>query len=256
MTSPFPPLTALPLRLQATVEQPVILNEHKGSAIRGALFHALRGRPGTDRGFCLRKELPSCHPCELRAVCPISALVATVRPEATRGVDPPRPFTLEPPLSTRIHFERGEPFHFGLTLFGDAIQLAPYVVAAARELRTMGIGRLSGYGERRGTLRLQQITALHPITGKTETVITSEARVIRSPTLRVTDDEIEAAASQLQSRGKVTLELLTPMRLIEQGRLVRQIALRPLVHRLIERRWAAQRPIPNPSGHFWNKLLQ
>ena len=31
------------LRIKTVVETPVLLNQHKGSAIRGALYHALRG---------------------------------------------------------------------------------------------------------------------------------------------------------------------------------------------------------------------
>jgi CRISPR-associated endoribonuclease Cas6 len=250
-----PPLTALPLRFEATVDRPVELNEHKGSAIRGALFHALRGRPGTDRGFCLRKELPSCHPCELHAVCPISALVATVRPDSDRGADPPRPFTLEPPLSPRTHFERGEPFEFGATLFGEAAHLLPYLVAATRELRTMGIGQRSQSGIGRGTLRLQRIAAFHPLTGVTEELMEPGANVIRPPTLRVTDADIPSAVSKLGSSGQATLELLTPTRLTDGGQLVRQIAFRPLLHRLIERRLALT-GVQVDTRPFWPLLEQ
>lgn len=234
----LPPLTALPLRFETVVERPVELNEHKGSAIRGALFHALRGSPSTDRGFCVRKELTSCHPCELHAVCPISALVATVRPQGTRGADPPRPFTLEPPLSPRTRFEVGESFSFGVTLFGEAAQLLPYVVSAARELSTMGIGQVDSRAHRRGTLRLQRLAAHHPVTGETEDLTTSGTGLIRPPLLRVTDEDISGAVPRRGSQNRVTLEFLTPVRLTEAGQLVRRIAFRPLLHRLIERRLA------------------
>jgi len=56
-------LSALPLRVRARVTNPILLNEHKGSAIRGALFEALRKRS------CARLELPTCHPGELVPVC-------------------------------------------------------------------------------------------------------------------------------------------------------------------------------------------
>lgn len=236
--SALPPLTALPLRIETVVERPVVLNQHKGSAIRGALFHALRGRPGTDRGFCLRKELPSCVPCPLHAVCPISALVATVRPEAARGVDPPRPFTVEPPLSARTSFDRGEPLTFGVTLFGGAIDLLPYVISAAGALRTMGIGQADRRTGGRGTVRVHRITALHPVSADTEELLAPGSAVARSPSLRMTDADVAAAMAALRARGRVTLDLLTPTRLTDGGRLVRRMAFRPLLHRLIERRLA------------------
>jgi len=238
MTESLPPLTALQLRFETIVERPVVLNEHKGSAIRGALFHALRGRPGTDRGFCLRKELTSCAPCQLHTVCPISALVATVRPNGARGVDPPRPFTVEPPLAPQTRFEPGERFTFGVTLFGSAAELLPYVVSAAKDLHTMGIGQGSARDEGRGTLRLDRIWAVRPVSGDAEELMAPGSVTVRTPTLRMSDRDVPRAVSSLGLNGQARLDLLTPTRLTDNGRLVQRVAFRPLLHRLVERRLA------------------
>jgi len=127
--------TAHRLRFVTEVRTPVELNEHQGSAIRGALYHALLDR------FCTNREAPECALCPLAAACPVAFLVSTMRPESDRGRDIPRPFTVQPPLPGSGHpvegedrlffrYEAGEPLEFGLTLYARAMQLFPYVVLA------------------------------------------------------------------------------------------------------------------------------
>lgn len=230
-------LTAHVLRFEGHVVHPLLLNEHKGSAIRGALFHALRGRPEWGGGFCVRQELTSCHPCDLHTVCPISALVATVRDAGPRGIDPPRPFTIEPPLSDRTRYAAGEPFAFGLTLFGAGRALLPYVVSAVRDLQRHGFGQTTPNRSgrmARGTFALERIQAVNPLTGVTQSLLEPGAQSLTTPTLTVTCEDVVAASHRL-SAPTVELDLLTPLRLIDRGQLVHRIAVRPLIQRLIER---------------------
>ena len=117
--------TAHRLRFVADVKTPVLLNEHQGSALRGALFHALRNQ------FCMNKTVTSCQPCLLHAGCPVSFLLATVDDQASRGADVPRPYTIEPPLDGQIAYQPGQTITFGLTLFARARDLFPYIVMAA-----------------------------------------------------------------------------------------------------------------------------
>jgi len=90
------------LRFVVEVETPMELNEHTGSAIRGALFHALR------REFCYNKDAKTCGCCSLHATCPICFLVSTYDPSSKRGADVPRPYTVEPPLNEGANRRRGE----------------------------------------------------------------------------------------------------------------------------------------------------
>ncbi len=130
------PLTAQRLQVELRVTRDVWFSQHQGAAIRGAFFGVLRDR------FCVRRDLPSCQPCTLHAICPISALVATVDDASPRGLDVPRPFTLEPPVyGQRTHYAAGEVYRFGLTLFGRGLQLLPYVLVGLQDLGAEGIGR-------------------------------------------------------------------------------------------------------------------
>jgi hypothetical protein len=62
--------TAHQLRFVAEVQHTIELNEHQGSAIRGALFHALRNR------FCGNREAGECAACPLVATCPVATVAS------------------------------------------------------------------------------------------------------------------------------------------------------------------------------------
>jgi len=86
--------TAHRLRFVAEAHDIVELNEHQGSAIRGALFHALR------RKFCAFARQPdaTCDSCALAQTCAVAMLVSTLDLQHARGQDRPRPFTIQPPV--------------------------------------------------------------------------------------------------------------------------------------------------------------
>ena len=120
--------TAHRLCFVTEVQVPVELNEHQGSALRGALYHALRQR------FCsfARDPQMQCADCALVATCPVATLVSTLDPDNRRGQDRPRPYTFQPPLPgsghpiedpeghVTFHYDHGETLAFGLTQIGRA----------------------------------------------------------------------------------------------------------------------------------------
>ena len=236
--------TAHRLRFITEVQTPVELNEHQGSAIRGALFYALRNR------FCMNREAEECAGCPLVAPCPVAFLVSTLQPESDRGRDIPRPFTIQPPLPGSGHpleragrlffrYEPGEPLEFGLTLYARALQLFPYVVLAVSELERGGIGRRTRQGDgywRRGALAVREIWAENPLTGERRPVLRSGDRIVQVPDIPVTHDQIAAVPVPLPG-AVLTLRFRTPTRLIERGALVKphQFTFRPFFGRLMER---------------------
>jgi hypothetical protein len=87
------------LRIHCEVQTPIQLNEHKGSAIRGALFYALRGTAYPNAqwsGFCANKAAANCFACPVNAVCPVMRLVSTLDEEGTHGQQAPRPYVINP----------------------------------------------------------------------------------------------------------------------------------------------------------------
>ncbi len=231
------------LHVCCEVQTPIRLNEHKGSAIRGALFYALRGSPNPRAawsGFCANKAAPGCFDCLVNAVCPVMRLVSTLDEEGTFGHQAPRPYIINPPLDNgRTTYAPGEHFAFDLLLVGDAADLFPYVVLALDRLAHEGLGARveggSGQRPRRGTARVTRIDAVNPLTGESGPVLRPNSRTVQIPEHPVTHAQVLAAAERLPASGDLTLHFITPMRLVDGGQLVKVPYFRPLFQRLIER---------------------
>jgi hypothetical protein len=223
-------LTTHHLRFTATALTPVVLGEQSGSAVRGAIAGALWER------FCVNKPAPTCADCPLIQVCPVAALLAPMRADDQPGGEQgPRPYVTRPPTAGARTYAPGESVSFGLGLFGPAADLYPYLVLAAQELERNGLGmRQPQLGGRRGTLRLGAITAIDPLEGREQPLYAAGNPHVHQPGLPITSAAVQAYAARL-SVERLTLRLHTPLRLIEQDRLLKRIALRPLLQRLMRR---------------------
>ena len=223
--------TAHQLHFTCQVQTPILLNEHQGSAIRGALFHALRNQ------FCFNKKAKDCGECAVWATCPICFLVATRNPKSERGVDVPRPYIIEPPLDDKTRYQPGETLVFGLTMFAQALSLFPYVVLGSKALEQGGLGKKLRREDgrwRRGTFVIREIAALNRLTGERQPVLRQGDAMVSVPELPVTNEQVLAQAAQLP-RDRITLMFKTPTRIIEQGKLQHRPTFRPLIQRLYQR---------------------
>jgi hypothetical protein len=187
--------TAHRLLVRATVTAPLALNEHKGSALRGALYHGLRRR------FCaLRAEMAECTGCPLWEACPVCTLVSTLDPANRLGRDACRPYTIQPPLDGgRTRYEAGEPFIFGLTLYGEVVRYFPYLAMAMDALAEDGLGRrISADGRaasaRRGTLRIEEIWAENPLAGRRTLLLAQGEHAVAMPEIPITHAQVCAEA--------------------------------------------------------------
>jgi len=222
--------TAHRLRFVAEAQTTIQLNEHQGSAIRGALFNVMRGQ------FCVQRQLDSCQPCLLHASCPVSFLLATVDDEAKRGADLPRPYTVEPPLAGGCRYLPGERLEYGLTMFSRALNLFPYVVIAAYALQSEGLGcKLKENGWRRGTLALREVWAENPLTGERQQIMQTGDPLVSVPDVPITHDQVLQGVKAWGSVQRLVLVFRTPTRLVDAGRLVHRPLFRVLLQRLFER---------------------
>ncbi|MBC8449881.1 MAG: CRISPR system precrRNA processing endoribonuclease RAMP protein Cas6 [Chloroflexi bacterium] len=223
--------TAHQLHFTCEVQTPILLNEHQGSAIRGALFHALRNQ------FCFNKKAKDCGECAVWATCPICFLVATRNPNSERGVDVPRPYIIEPPLDGKISYQPGETLEFGLTMFAQALNLFPYLVLGSKALEQGGLGKKLRREDgrwRRGTFAVREIGALNRLSGERQPVLRAGDAMVSVPDLPVTNEQVQALAAQLP-RERITLVFKTPTRIIEQSKLQHRPTFRPLIQRLHQR---------------------
>lgn len=234
--------TAHRLVFECEVVTPLRLNPHTGSAIRGAFYHALWNQ------FCMNHDAPACAVCPLVVTCPVAFLVSTLDPKSDRGANVPRPYTVQPPLShlpqgegsrAKTDYAPGETLTFGLTMYARALNLFPYVVLAIQRLERGGLGKHVAENDgRRGTFRVRRVWAENPLTGEQREVLRQGDNLVQVPDVPITNQQISESANRRASEWangqgqQVILELLTPMRLIDHGRLVKRMAFRPFIQRL------------------------
>ena len=222
-------LTVYSFRFHTEVVTPLELDEHSGSALRGSFFEAIWKR------FCTNKSAPTCAACPLHTTCPVSSIVAPLREENVRGQDIPRPYILLPPLGGKRHYEPGDTLSFGLTLFGDIIQLLPYIILSVGLLEEGGLGRrVQDHHGLRGRFIVKRIESCNLFNDTQQTLYEAGKPLVTTQTLAMTETEVQAKASALSS-ARLKLTLLTPLRLRDQDHLVKQAEFGPLVHRLLER---------------------
>ncbi len=213
----------------AKVSTPLELDDHCGAALRGNFFEAVWRR------FCTNKTSPTCAQCPLHSICPVSALVAPLREENPRGRDIPRPYIILPPLGRARRYAPGDRLLFGMTLFGNIVQLLPYIILSLEVVEEAGLGRkLPENGGRRGQFKVQQIESYKPNSPERQVLYTAGKPLVEKPALTVTSTDVAVRAATLPT-DKITLNFLTPTRIKDQKRLVRYPEFRPLIHRLLER---------------------
>lgn len=211
-------LTIYHLRFACEAQTLIHFGPQVGAQIRGALWESLQQFACTDR----RAQSEPNH----SAHCPMCRLMALETMTSGRGINPARPFAVQPPL-TGSHFRSGERFTFGISLFGDVAELVPYVIQAVYRMGQVGIG----YG--RGQFILKQVISVNPFT-QAQKHLLEDGRVMLANVLPVYDQHIVQAAATLPF-SSMRLRFLTPAQIISD----RKPDLRPvfahLIARLLER---------------------
>jgi len=207
------------LRAQTLVH----LGPQAGAQIRGGVWAALRE-------FACAAPKVQGDPDHARH-CPMCRLVALETAESARGITPPRPFAVRPPLPASpgqdCLFQSGESFVVGINLFGEAVDSFPYLCQAFYRLGHLGLG----YG--RGQFTVERIQAVNPLTGETHDLLQGQ-RVVALPDLPITAALVQEAAQQLPA-DSLRLRFLTPTELTYQGGHADRPHFDVLMARLLER---------------------
>ncbi len=203
----------------------VSLPRYNGSALRGAFFGALR------QDFCLNQKLDSCLHCPTAEVCPICRLVATVEWDNNRGAEIPRPLALEPVITRNTRFETGQTFSFGITLFGHSLPLFPYAILAIQRMGETGLGNRAIAP---GRFLLREARVVNPLSVKEKSIYSHETRIVNVPDIAITQQDVLSYTARLNPE-RLSLNLLTPLRLVVDGSLVQKLTFRTLAQRLLRR---------------------
>lgn len=231
------PLTIHEIVFQLEAQTPVHMGAQAGAQIRGALWNTLEKFACTDPSHVGEPE----H----SRFCPMCFLMA-LEAQGARGVNPPRPFVLRPPLAVRAEQDRiydfGQTFEVGISLFGEAVNLFPYLCEAIRRIGANGVGY------RRGRFILKTVFNQNPFTG--ERIELLQQRRVGMPTLQVDNSHITQAAAKLP-HDRLRLRFLTPTQLTYQNQTLNQPDFGAIVARLLERCQAltdyyTARPLEHP----------
>jgi CRISPR-associated endoribonuclease Cas6 len=205
------------------------LDAYSGASLRGSFFNAIWYR------FCTNKSAISCGKCPLHEACPVSAIVAPLREESVLGQDIPRPYVIIPPLEGERRYLPDEHFSFGMTFFGNIVQLLPYIMLSLSQLEAEGLGRrLDENNGERGRFQVESVEVYHPWTADRQTIYAAGSTRVNSAIISVRIEECLRRAETLHQE-ELRLQFITPLRLVDREHLVKDISLRPLIQRLLER---------------------
>jgi CRISPR/Cas system endoribonuclease Cas6 (RAMP superfamily) len=211
------------------LESEALLPPFKGSTFRGIFGMALK------KVVCALKR-QECTDCLLRDRCIYTTVFEIPSGPGSEGQpSPPHPFILEPTLSRQTHFQPGDDFEFSLILMGRSNDHLPYFVYAIEQMGRIGIGKqISG---KRSQFLLKQISA-----GSRVIYDSSEKKLIKADLEHLSlDTSITEADHRPISR--ISLELLTPLRLKSENRLQADLPFHVLIR-------AALRRVAQVNNHF------
>jgi hypothetical protein len=245
-----------PLRVICRAVEPVLLPTFAGSAVRGALFGAVRDLA------CVNPAAPSCAACPLHRVCGAALLLATVDEQGPRGREVPRPFALRPPLDGGRVVQPGERFTFGVTLIGEeALRLLPYLVLGLRRVGEVGMGRPvvmdrgDGAAARRGRFQVEALLQVNPLTGARQTVMRAGDALVTLPDAPVTHTQVMEWCAARGSVSRLTLRLRTPLRLVVDGKLVQRLTFSLVMQRICRRLTDLERSYGRADGLDFREVL-
>lgn len=206
-----------------------LLPPFKGSTFRGVFGIALK------KVICpLKKQ--DCTLCLLRGRC--IYLEIFEKPPATDkpGIpSPPHPFILEPPLSYQTEYQPGEGFALNLILLGTANENLPYFVYAVEQMGRQGIGKKTA--GKRSTFRLKEIR-----NGDRLVYDSAKGDFYRPEPQQLALENFEREIVG-QRWERLSLRLLTPLRLKFENRLQAELPFHVLIR-------AALRRIAQLNQHF------
>jgi CRISPR-associated endoribonuclease Cas6 len=221
--------------------EPLILPPYKGATLRGGFGYVFK------RVVCAIKN-KECADCLLKEKCIYSYVFETPPPSDTKIMrkykSAPHPFVIEPPADKRRGYKPGDEIQFGLTLIGRAIDYLPYFIYTFDELGKIGIGK----GKAKYELKEVRCDGKQIYDAETKTLkpFKTSSLDVGIPTFPHSGGFAEAKekgpACRPSGRGKggffnkrLTLNFLTPTRILYDGRLTLDLEFHILIRNLLRR---------------------
>ncbi|TAN42611.1 MAG: CRISPR-associated protein Cas6, partial [Nitrospirae bacterium] len=201
-------------------QENIILPAYKGSTFRGGFGNVFR------RIVCALKK-NDCKDCLLKEKCIYSYVFETPPPAETKVMKKytaaPHPFIIEPPVDRKRAYTPNDVIKFNLVLVGRALEYLPYFIYTFNELGGIGIGK------GRGKYLLEKVSA------DSKRIYSSETKVI-DPFSKITCAiPFEAICDDCSRKSLLTLEFLTPTRVVRNADLVLDLEFDILIRQLLRR---------------------
>jgi hypothetical protein len=221
------PITFSEFSAVFTPDAPLRLPVYTGSMFRGAFGSALK------QAVCVTRTY-DCSPCLLKNRCIYPYVFETAPPPNSQVMRKytaaPHPFVFEPPAGG-ITAPAGRPLVFGMTLFGKAVGYLSHFIFALEQLGQRGLGT------RRVRCALSSVDSW--LEGRQWTLYSADDRVPRSADAFekaiVLPLRPSAASFEKASTERITIELLTPLRVRYDARLTIELPFHILFRNLLRR---------------------
>jgi len=209
---------------------------YKGSTFRGVLGHALR------EVMCALLD-QDCATCILRSDCTYAMVFETAHavalPKGVRISSAPHPLVLEPPLTQKTHFNKGDTLTCMLLLFGEINSDLPHLIYAFEQMGQTGIGKkIAG---RRSQFVLESVTTmgseeLH-VYKKNDYQITLPEQTERLSYGQINSDyfPLNSNGGGISNGGSITLAMITPLRIIARDAPVARLPFSVLMSTIMRR---------------------
>jgi CRISPR/Cas system endoribonuclease Cas6 (RAMP superfamily) len=235
---PFSSLTLARYEFRLLAREEVELPALLGSTLRGAFGHAFKA-------IACSVAHQDCHRCLLRDVCVYPTFFESRIEEArhllSKNQSAPRPYIFQPPVppltrrisqqqELKLHVAAGGSLSFNLTIFGTERRKLPYVIYAVSLMAQHGLGAS------RAPFDLVDVAVLNEV-GEKSSIYTPQVEKVEPhenhvPTL---DALVAARLQEIKNADRVTLRLLTPLRVREQGAVQETLSCLRLINHLSRR---------------------
>lgn len=206
------PVTLLDVHITGTTS--LDFGANPGSSLRGALYETLRTLYDDGSGATSVDDDAN----------PVAWLLRIEDKARNGGKDIPRPLALRPPLTAIV-----DQATFSIVLYGHGQAHLPMLISALSAMGRVGVGR----NKRQFTIT--GIEQRNPATDATHLLLDHDGKQVGELDAPPTTEAYLAQAHTLNIGDTLTVNFLTPMRIIRDGRLTHKPIFSDWVRRLLSR---------------------
>ncbi len=209
----------LRLHFMAEAEESCVLPSYLGSTLRGALGHAFR------KNSCMAKK-NTCNKCMFIKQCAYAYIFETLRDsladqDYAMHAHIPHPFIIEPPEMEKRNFLPGDTIQFSVVLIGRAREYYPFFIMAFLEALENGLGK------NRNRFRLRRVEQRN---FGNSIIWNGGNQIVNAPVT-----ELTPFSKTMEPVMKITINTITPMRIINKGQLVNELSFEVFIKSVFRR---------------------